>query len=169
MTFRARKASWFVSGLVLVIVVSAGVKLVLAQPKTETSRPTLGSSEATFEALGEQFVININNVAYTSDGGTVFDIYFACSSARAPDPLRFTDAKDIQNARSYFDDESRYRKHLVKVGQYRISARNIAFIESKGESVVVNFNTRIVDSFVHLNLLGADAETFRKEMREFRL
>ena len=96
----------------------------------------------------------------------MFDVYFACSSARAPDPLRFTDAKDIQNARSYFNDEKRYGKHFVKVGQYCISTRSIAYIESREGATVVNFNARIVDSFVNLTLLGADAETFRKKMHE---
>ncbi len=55
MKLRTRKASWFVSGLLLVTVVSAGLELVVAQPKSETSRPAFDTSEATFELL-----VNLN-------------------------------------------------------------------------------------------------------------
>ena len=80
MKLRPRKASWFVSGLLLLTVVSAGLKFVVAQPNIETSRPAFDTSEATFELLGEHKLVNINNITYTSDEGGVFDIYFACSS-----------------------------------------------------------------------------------------
>ena len=102
MKLRTRKASWFVSGLLLLAVVSAGLEVVVAQPESETSRPAFDSSEATFELLGENKVVNINNIAYTSDGDGVFDIYFACSSSRGEDPLRLTDAKDIMHAKIIF-------------------------------------------------------------------
>ncbi len=97
----------------------------------------------------------------------MFDIYFACSSTRGEDPLRLTDTKDIRQAKLYFNDEKRYGKRFVKINKYCISMRNIAYIESKNNSVVVNFNARIADSFVRLTLSGADAESFRKKMREF--
>jgi hypothetical protein len=117
--------------------------------------------------LGENKIVNINNIAYASDGDGVFDIYFACSSSRGEDPLRLTDAKDIIDAKSYFNDEKRYAKHFVKLNKYCISIRNIAYIESKDDSVIVRFNARISDSFVQLTLVGADAESFRKKIREF--
>jgi hypothetical protein len=167
MKLRTRKASWFVSGLLLVTVVSAGLGLVLAQPKSETSRPVLDTSEATFEWLGENKVVNINNIAYTSDEDRVFDIYFACSSSRGEDPLRLTDTRDIIHAKSYFNDEKRYLKHFVKLNKHCISVRSIAYIESNNDSVIVRFNARISDSFVKLTLIGADAESLRKKMREF--
>jgi hypothetical protein len=167
MKLRTRKASWFVSGLLLVTVVSAGLELVVAQPKSETSRPAFDTSEATFELLGEHKFVNINTITYTSDENKVFDIYFACSSTRGEDPLRLTDTKDIRYAKSYFNDEKRYGKHFLKINKYCISVRNIAYIESKDDSVVVNFNARINDSFVYLKLSGADAESFRKKRREF--
>ena len=167
MNLRPRKASWFVSGLLLVTVVSAGLELVVAQPKSETSRPAIDTSEATFEVIGEHDVVNINHITYTSDAGGVFDIYFACSSTRGEDPLRLTDAKDIAKAKSYFNDEKRYGKHFVKINNYRINVRNIAYIESNNDSVVVNFNARISDAFVQLTLFGADAESFRKKRESF--
>lgn len=117
--------------------------------------------------LGKDKFVNINNIAYTSDGDGVFDIFFACSSARGEDALRFRDAKDIINARSYFEDEKRYARHFVKLNKYCISLKNIAYIESKDDSVIVFFNARISDAFVELRLFGADAEGFRKKMREF--
>jgi hypothetical protein len=125
------------------------------------------TSEAKFELLGKNKIVNILNIAYTIDGDGVFDIYFACSSSRGEDPLRLTDAKDIINARSYFNDEKRYAKHFVRLNKYCISVRNIAYIESKDDSVIVIFNARISDAFVKLTLFGADAESFRKKMREF--
>jgi hypothetical protein len=97
----------------------------------------------------------------------VFDIYFACSSARGEDPLRLTDERDITKAKSYFNDEKRFGKHFVKISKYCINLRNIAYIESNDASVVVNFNARIADAFVRLTLSGADAERFRKARREF--
>jgi hypothetical protein len=139
----------------------------VAQPKSETSRPAFDTSEATFELLGEHKFVNINTITYTSDENKVFDIYFACSSTRGEDPLRLTDTKDIRYAKSYFNDEKRYGKHFLKINKYCISVRNIAYIESKDDSVVVNFNARINDSFVYLKLSGADAESFRKKRREF--
>ncbi len=166
MKLRTRKASWFVSGLLLLIVVSAGLELVVAQPKTETRRPAFDTNEATFELLGEHKIVNINNIAYTSDESRIFDIYFACSSTRGEDPLRLTDAKDIAKAKSYFNDEKRYGKHFVKINKYCINVRNIAYIESNDNSVVINFNARIADAFVHLTLFGADAESFKKRWRE---
>jgi hypothetical protein len=167
MKLQTRKASWFVSGLLLFAMVSAGLEMVVAQSKSETSRPVFDTSEATFESLGENKMININNIAYTSDDGGLFDIYFACSSSRGEDPLRLTDAKEIVHARSYFNDEKRYAKHFVRLNKYCISVRNIAYIESKDDSVLVIFNARISDAFVKLTLFGADAESFRKKMREF--
>lgn len=167
MKLRTRKASWFVSGLLLVALVSAGLKAVVAQPKNETSRPAFDTSEAAFEWLSENKAININNIAYTSDADGVFDIYFACSSVRGEDPLRLTGTKDIERARSYFNDEKRYVKHFVKLNKNCISVRNIAYIEFKDDSVTVRFNARISDSFVQLTLVGADAESFRKKMRGF--
>ena len=165
MKSRTRKASWFASGLLLFAVVSAGLEVVMAQPKSGTSKPVVDTSRATFELLGENKIVNINNIAYTSDDDGVFDIYFACSSSRGEDPLRLTDTKDIINAKSYFNDEKRYVKHFVKLDKYCISVRNIAYIESNGDSVIVRFNARIADSFVKLTLSGADAESFRKKMR----
>jgi hypothetical protein len=167
MKLLTRKASWFVSGLLLFAVVSAGLEVVVAQPKSETSRPLFETSEARFELLGKDKIVNILNIAYTSDGDGAFDIYFACSSARGEDPLRLTDARDITSARSYFNDEKRYVKHFVKLNKYCISLRNIAYIESKDDSVIVRFNARISDAFVTLTLFGADAESFRRKMREF--
>jgi hypothetical protein len=166
MKLRTQMASWFVSGLFLVTVVSAGLRLVAAQPKSETSSPAFVTSEATFALLGESRFVNINNIAYTSDDDGVFNIYFACSSTRGEDPLRLTDTKDIRQAKSYFNDEKRYGKHFLKMNKYCICVRNIAYIESKNDSVVVNFNARIADAFVRLTLSGADAESFRKKMRE---
>ena len=162
-----RKASWFVSGLLLATVVSAGFKLVVAQPKSETSRPAFDTSKATFEMLGEHKSVNINHITYTSDEGGVFDIYFACSSTRGEDPLRLTDSKDITKAKSYFNDEQRHGKHFVKINKYCINVRNIAYIDSNDDSVVVNFNARIADAFVQLTLSGADAESFRKQRLAF--
>lgn len=167
MKLRMRKASWFVSGLLLVTVVSGGLELVVAQPRSETSRPALDTGGATFEWLGENKVINLNNIAYTSDEGQLFDIYFACSSTRGEDPLRLTDTKDIMDARSHFNDEKRYAKHFVKFNKYCINVRNIAYIEYGEDSVIVRFNARISDSFVKVKLFGDDAEAFRKKMREF--
>jgi hypothetical protein len=167
MNLHPRKASWFVSGLLLVTVVLAGLQLVVAQPESEARRPAFDAREATFETLGEHKTVNINHVTYTNDAGGLFDIHFACSSARAEDPLRFTDSKDIAKARSYFNDEKRYGKHFLKLNKYCINVRNIAYIESNDDSVVINFNARISDAFVQLTLHGADAESFRKKQREF--
>jgi hypothetical protein len=167
MKLRPRKASWFVSSLLVLAVVLAGVKLVVAQPKTESSRPAFDTSEATFELLGEHKLVNINHIAYTSDEGGVFDIYFACSSTRGEDPLRLTDAKDITKAKSYFNDEKRFGKHFVRLNKHCINVRNIAYVESNNDSVVVKFNARISDAFVQLTLSGADAESFRKKTPEF--
>lgn len=162
---RTRKPSWFVSGLSLVIVASAGLGVVAAQPKGETPRPAFDASGATFEWLGENKFVNINNITYTDDEDGVFDIYFACSSMRGPDPLRLTDPKDIRQAKAYFDDEKRYGRHFLKINKYDINVRNIAYMEFKDNSVIVNFNARWMDSFTHLTLSGADAEDFRKKAR----
>ncbi len=167
MKLQTRKASWFVSGLLLLAVVSAGLEVVVAQPKSETSRPVFETSRVTFESLGESKIVNIDNIAYTSDGDGVFDIFFACSSTRGEDPLRLTDLKDITSARSYFGDEKRHAKHFLKFNKYCISVRNIAYIESKDDSLIIRFNARIADSFVKVTLTGADAENFRKKLREF--
>jgi hypothetical protein len=167
MNLHVRNASWFVSGLVLVTVMSASLALVNAQPKSQTSRPALEAGEATFELLGEHKMVNIHTVTYTNDQGGVFDVYFACSSSRGEDPLRLTDARDITKARSYFQDERRYGKHFVKINKYCINVRNIAYIKSNGDSVVVNFNARIADAFVQLTFSGGDAERFRKKTLEF--
>ncbi len=166
MKLQTRKASWFVSGLLLLAVVSAGLEAVVAQPKGETPRPAFDAGLATFELLGENKFVNINNIAYTSDGDGVFDIYFACSSTRGEDPLRLTDPKDLTRARSYFHDQKRNVNHLLKLNKYSINLRNIAYIESRGDSVIVSFNARISDSFVSLTLSGTDAEIFKKRMRE---
>ena len=145
----------------------AGLQLVMAQPKSQTGSPAFDPNEATFETLGEEIIVNIDNIAYTSDEGRLFDIYFACSSARAEDPLRLTDTKDIKKAKSYFNDKKRYGKHFLKINKYCINVRNIAFIESDDDSVIVTFNARIADAFVQLTLSGADAESFRKTRLEF--
>ena len=81
--------------------------------------------------------------------------------------MRLTDAKDIAKAKSYFNDEKRYGKHFVKINTHCINVRNIAYIESNDDSVVVNFNARIADAFVQLRLLGRDAASFRNKSREF--
>jgi hypothetical protein len=138
----------------------------MAQPKTDTRRPALDASEATFESLGERITININTITYTSDEGEAFDIHFACSSERGEDPLRLAGAKDIAKAKLYFNDEKRYGKRFVRINKYCISLRNIAYIESTNDSVIVNFNARISDAFVQLKLVGADGESFTKKMRE---
>ena len=167
MKLRPRTAFWFVSAFLLVTVVSAGFELVVAQPKSETSRPALDKGGAVFELLGESKRVNINNIIYTSDGGRVFDIFFACSSTRGEDPLRLIDANDIAKARSYFNDEKRYGTHFVKLNKHCVNVQHIAYIELNDDLVVVYFNARIADAFVQLALSGADAETFRKKMREF--
>lgn len=167
MNFRVRKASWCVSGLLVITVVSASLQLVVAQPKNDVSRPAFDTSRATFEGLGEHKFINVNNIAYTSDAGGLFDIYFACSSARAEDPLRLTDTKDITKARLYFSDEKRYGKHFFKINKYCINVQNIAFIDANKDSIVVSFNARIADAFVQLLLSGADAESFKKIWPKF--
>ena len=87
MNLRPRKASWFVSGLLLVTVVSAGWELVVAQPESETRRPAGDTTDATFELLGYHKIVNISNITYTSDEGGVFDIYFACSSDQRRGPF----------------------------------------------------------------------------------
>ena len=163
MKLRPRTVSWFVSGLLLVTVVSAGLEMVVAQTKS----PANDTSEATFELLSEHRLVNLSTITYTSDDGGLFDIHFACSSARGEDPLRLTDTKDITKAKSYFNDEKRSGKHFVKISKYCINVRNIAYIESNNDRVVVNFNARISDAFVQLKLFGADAESFRQKMREF--
>ena len=162
MKLRLREASWFGSGLLLVALVSTGLQLVGAQPKTESSRPAFDTSETTFELLGEHKLVNISTITYTSDDGGVFDIHFACSSARGEDPLRFTDTKDITKARSYFNNEKRYGKHFRKIAKHCINVRHLAYIDFNDDSVVLNFNARIADAFVRLTLTGADAEGFRK-------
>jgi len=167
MNLHPQKALWFVSGLLVVTVVSAGLQLVVAQPKNEVSRPAFDTSEATFEMLGEHKSVNVNNISYTSDAAGVFDIYFACSSARAEDPLRLTETRDITKARSYFNDEKRFGKRFLKVNKYCINVQHIAFIESNGDLVVVNFNARIADAFVQLTLSGADAKSFKTKRGDF--
>ena len=168
MKLRTRKASWFVSGLLLLAAVSAGLGVVVAQPKSETSRPVFDASEAAFESLGENKFVNINNIAFTSDDDRLFDIYFTCSSSRGEDPLRLTDAKDIIKARSYFNDEKRYVKHFVKLNKYCISARNIAYIESKDDSVIRLCSMLGSLGFIRAGeVICADAESFTKKMREF--
>jgi hypothetical protein len=166
MKMRTRKPSWFVSGLLLFAVASAGLEVVLAQPKNETRKPAFAPGEATFERLGQNKIVNTKNIAYAIDLDEAFYIYFACSSERGEDPLKLTDAKDITHAKSYFNDEKRYAQQFVKVNRYWISARNIAYFEFKDDSVIVRFNARISDAFVELTLTDADAESFRKMMRE---
>jgi hypothetical protein len=167
MKLHPRKASWFVSGFLLVTVASAGFALVVAQPENETSKAAFDSIAATFELLGDNKTVNVNNITYSSDEGRVFDIHFACSSTRGSDPLRLTETKDITKAKSYFNDEKRFGKHFLKINKYCINVQNIAYIESSVDSVVVNFNARISDAFVQLTLTGADAESFRKKSRAF--
>ena len=167
MTTRTQRAFWFVSGLLLVTLVSASLKLVVAQPQGGASRPAFDASEPTFVSLGEHTLVNINNIAYTSDEGGVFDIYFACSSTRGPDPLRLIDPKDVARAKSYFNDEKQYGKHFEKHNKHCMNAKHIAYIESKGDSVTIYFSARISDAFVQLTLSGADADSFRKKRREF--
>ena len=163
---RTRKASWFVSGLLLAAAVSAGLEVVAARPGGEDSRPAPDAGGATFEWLGEQNLVNINNVTYACEVGNMFDVYFACSSARGTDPLRLIDANDVKRAKSYFNDERRYGGHFVKINKYCINMRNIAYIEFKDDSAIVNFNSRLTDAFIQLTLFGADAEAFRKMRRE---
>jgi hypothetical protein len=139
----------------------------MAQPKRETSKPALDTGEATFERLTAHQFVNINNIAYTSDDAEVFDIYFACSAARAPDPLRLTVEKDKFYAKSYFNDEKRFGEHFLKINKYCINVQHIAYIESSEDQVVITFNARIADSFVQVALFGQDAETFRKKARAF--
>ena len=165
MKLRTRNAAWFVLGLLLFAVVSAGLDVVVAQPKSETGKPAFDASEAAFESIGENKIVNIKNIAYTNDGDGVFDIYFACSSTRGEDPLRLSDPKEIMHVKSYFNDEKRYGTHFVKLDKYCIAVRNIAYIESKDDSVIVRFNARISDAFVKLTLLGADAENLKKKLR----
>jgi hypothetical protein len=167
MNLRPRKASWLVSGLLVFTVVSAGIELVVAQPEGTTPRPAVDTNKTTFELLGEHTFVNVDNITYTSDEGGVFDIHFSCSSARGEGPLRLTDAKDIAKARSYFNDAKRYGEHFVRTAGYCINVRTIAYIDSRDDSVVIYFNSRIADSFVRLQLLGADAQSFRKQRREF--
>jgi hypothetical protein len=76
---RTRRASWFLSGLLLFAVVSAGSDVVVAQPKNETSTPMFDMSQATFESLGEDKIVKLNNIAYTSDENGLVNIYFSCS------------------------------------------------------------------------------------------
>lgn len=166
MKAQTRKASWFVSGLLLFAAVSTGFGVVGAQPKGEASRPAFDTREATFELLGENKFVNINKIAYTSEENRFFDIYFTCSSSMGEDPLRLTDPKDIARAKSYFNDEKRCGRHFLRLNKYCISSRNIAYIESAGDSVIVRFNARISDSFVKVTLFGNEAETFMKKMRE---
>ena len=167
MNLHTRTASWFVSGLLLATVLSSSFGLVVAQPKSETKKPAFDTSETPFELLGERTLVNINHITYASDQGGLFDIYFACSSARGEDPLRLSDPKDIAKARSYFNEEKRYGKHFVKINRYCINVRNIAYIESNEGSVVLYFNARRSDAFVQLTLSGADAESFSQKRREF--
>jgi hypothetical protein len=167
MTLRTRRTSWFVAGLLLVVVVSAGFELVVAQPQNEASRPAFDPSEATFVLLGDHKIVNVQNIAYASDEGGIFDIYFACSSTRGTDPLRLTDARDTMRTKSYFNDEKRYGRHLEKYNKYFINTRHIAYIEQKGDSVIINFNARTFDAFAQLTLSGADAESFRKKRGGF--
>lgn len=167
MALRMRKTSWFLSCLVVVTVISSGLQMVVAQPKNATSKPAFDTSGETFESMGEDKVVNTSNITYTSDDGELFDIYFACSSSRGNDPLRLTDPKDIKTAKAYFNDEKRYGKQFIKINKYCIKVHNIAYIKSNDNSVVVNFNARMSDAFVQLTLSGADAEVFRKKMRDF--
>lgn len=168
MRLRTREASWFVSGLVLVtVVLSAGLGVVVAQPRSETPRAALDTSEATFEVLGEHLLVNTNNVAFTSQEDGFFDIFFSCSSTRGTDPLRLRDAKDISRAKAYFNDEKRHGRHFVKINKYCINVRNIGFIQFRDDVVVINFNARVMDAFLQVALSGADAENFRKKWRDF--
>ena len=167
MTFRTRRPSWFVSVLLLVALVLVGKELVVAQPQSGAARPASDASEATFVSLGEHTIVNPNNVAYTSDEGKVFDIYFACSSSRGTDPLRLTREEDKIHARSYFNDENRQGNRFEKYNKYFISTQHIAYVELKDDSVIINFTARISDAFVQLTLFGADAESFRKKRPGF--
>ena len=108
---------------------SAGLQLVVAQPKSEASRPAFDTNEATFESVTEHHIVNINKITYANDAGDVFDIHFACSSARGEDPLRLTDPKDITKAKSFFNDEKRFPKHFIKINKYCINVQNIAYID----------------------------------------
>jgi hypothetical protein len=167
MTMRTRSASWFVSSLLLIVVVSAGFELVVAQPQDGASRPAFDASEVAFVSLGGSKIVNINNIAYTNDDGRVFDIFFACSSTRGSDPLRLTDAKEISHARSFFGDENRHGRHFEKYSKDCINPKHIAYMEYKNDSVIIYFNARIGDAFVQVTLFGADAESFRKKRGEF--
>lgn len=159
MALRTRRASWIVLGLFLVAATSAGLGAVFAQPGDGASSSALDSR---FIALDGNKLVNMDNVAYVSDGGELFDIYFACSAARTPDPLRLTNAKDISRAKAIFNDKSLTKGRFEKHGAFWISLNHIAYIETKGNSVVINFNARVFDSYASLTLTGADAERFRK-------
>lgn len=167
MTLQMRKPSWFVAGLVFVVVATAGVELCVAQPRTDTPRTVPESKEATFELLSDDALVNIHNIAYTSDEDGKFDIFFACSSVRNPAPLRLVEENDIKRAKAYFGDEKRYGKHFIALNQYRVSVRNIAFIETKKDSLTVNFNIRQGDWFAYLTFSGEDAEAFRQKLKGF--
>ncbi|MHC5537306.1 hypothetical protein ACYOEI_03610 [Singulisphaera rosea] len=159
MALRTRRASWIVLGLFLVAATFAGLEAGFAQSGGGASKSTL---DANFVSLDSNKIVNINNIAYVSDGGELFDIYFACSAARAPDPLRLTGSKDVAQARSLFNDKGRTGGRFERHGMYWISVDHIAFIETKVDSVVINFNARVFDSYASLTLTGADAERFRK-------
>lgn len=164
MKLRARKASWFVSGLLLVAAASAGRGLVVAQPEGEAPKAAFEAGDATFEALATNKFVNVSSITYASDEGTVFDIYFACSSSRGTDPLRLTDPEDIRLARSYFNDEKRCGRHFVKASRFHIGVRHIAYVETSNDSVTVYFNSRMTDSLIRVTLSGADARGFREKM-----
>lgn len=167
MSVRTRTAFWFVAGLVLVAVASTGLQVVVAQSRSETRATALDTSEATFELLGENLLVNTTMITYTSEEDGWLDIFFACSSTRGTDPLRLKDPNDIARAKSYFSDEKRSGKQFLRFKKYCINVRNIVFIEYKDDEVIVNFNSRIMDAFAQLILSGADAECFRKKRREF--
>ncbi|WP_422931928.1 hypothetical protein [Singulisphaera sp. PoT] len=165
MTLQLRRASWFVSALVLAALVSASSAWVKAQPQGESSRAPGHSIKTPFVSVGDHFLVNMENVAYVSDGDGKFDIYFACSSQRGGDPLRLTNASEITQAKSSLSDRSGAGAHFERHGNSFINLEQIAYIETKGDSVFIYFNSRISDDFAQLTLSGDDAKAFLKHRR----
>jgi hypothetical protein len=164
---RTQKGPWIMAVLLLVILASASFKLVVAQPHSEASSQASDTNETLYLSLGERYHVNPDNVAYTSDNDRFFDIYFACSSVRGECPLRLLNAREINEARSYFNNPKRHGNHFEKYGKYCINRRHIAYTVSKGDSLDIFFTARIADAFVQCTFSGADAESFRKKSREF--
>lgn len=167
MASRARRASWLLSGLVLVILMLFGLELVVAQPQDGDPGLAYDADGVEFTSLGDRLAVNTDNIAYTSDEGGVFDIYFACSSARGADPLRLSRPDDKEFARACFNGKNQFRYSFKKFGGYCVNMKHVAYVEFVGDSVVLNFSARVMDDFVQLKLSGADADEFKKRMLKF--